>query len=259
MIRLGLLGRPVAHSLSPVLHVAAGASVGRDVRYDLFDVAPGALDAWLAVDRGLTGFNVTAPHKAAIGAWVAERGAAARRLGVVNTVVCGASAQGFNTDLYGFARALGDPPDGPAVVLGAGGAARAVVAALADAGVEAITLAARRPGQSRGLFDALGIDGRAVPLEPSVIADAALIVDAIGPPAARWIARLPFDRARRGCRFIALAYGASAEGVVAAAARAGCRAEDGLAMLAWQGIAAFERWTGVAPDPAAVLGALRAV
>lgn len=259
MIRLGLLGHPVAHSRSPALHAAAAASTGLDVRYDLFDVSPLGLPAWLAADHGLVGFNVTAPHKEAVGRWVQRLGPAARRLGVVNTVGCGAAPIGWNTDLYGFRQALGEPPDGPAVVLGAGGAARAVIAGLADAGVTAITVAARSVEQARAALDRLGITGRAVTFAPGVVADAALVIDAVGGAGRAAVAGLPFARARASCRVMCLAYGAGAAPVIAAAARAGCRAEDGLAMLAWQGVAAFERWTGRRADPAAVLGALRAV
>lgn len=259
MIRLGLLGHPVSHSLSPILHAAAAESVGLTVRYDLFDVHPETLPRWLNNSADLAGFNVTAPHKAAVGAWVRRRGPVATRLGVVNTVCCGLVPVGFNTDLYGFAQALGDPPDGPAVVIGAGGAARAVVAALADAGVDDLRICARRPAQCELLLDQLGLAGRVLPWAPNAIDDAGLIIDAIGAPAADCVARLPFDSARPGCRVMALAYGASAAPVVAAARAAGCRAEDGLAMLAWQGIAAFERWTGRRPDPSAVLAALQVV
>ena len=258
-ISLGLVGHPVARSLSPVLHAAAAGSVGIDATYALFDVAPAALPAWLAdLPAGLTGFNVTAPHKQAVGEWVVEHGPAAQRLGVVNTVRCGARPSGWNTDLFGFACALGEPPDGPAVVLGAGGAARAVVAALQDAGVSDIRIAARRPAQGQAILDRLGVPGTAHPLDPDLIADAGLVVDAIGPAAVDWLAALPYERTRAGARFISLSYAPSMRPVFDVVRQAERRAQDGLSMLGWQGVAAFEHWTGHRPDPRAVFLALRA-
>lgn len=262
VVRLGLLGHPVRHSLSPVLHAAAARSVGLRVDYQLFDVAPADLPDWLATaSRACAGFNVTAPHKLAVGAWVARRGPAARRLGAVNTVVCGPASSGWNTDLFGFAQALGAAPAGRAVVLGAGGAARAVVAALHDAGAQAIEVLARRLHQAQALIDTVGVPARIGDLAtaPERIAGAALVVDAIGPQALPFLLGLPFATTRPDARVISLAYGAPVAPLLSAVRAAGRAAEDGLGMLAWQGIAAFERWTGARPDPEAVLAALRAV
>lgn len=257
--RLGLIGHPVAQSLSPVLHAAAARSVGIDATYALFDVAPDALPDWLAqLPEGLAGFNVTAPHKQAVGDWVVEMGPAAQRLGVVNTVCCGARPSGWNTDLFGFACALGEPPEGPAVVLGAGGAARAVVAALQDAGVSEIRIGARRPAQGQAILDRLGVSGSAQPLTHGVIDGAGLVVDAIGPAAVDWLTALPFARTRVRALFISLSYAPSMRRALDAARQADRSAQDGLSMLGWQGIAAFERWTGHRPDPQVVFTALRA-
>ena len=86
-LALGLVGHPTHHSLSPRLQQACAASVGVSLTYRLFDVPPAGLAAWLAGPaRELDGFNVTAPHKAAVAAWVARQGPEAARLGAVNTV-----------------------------------------------------------------------------------------------------------------------------------------------------------------------------
>lgn len=263
-IRLGLVGHPVTQSRSPVLHAAAAASVGVEATYALFDVPPAELPTWLAAPpEGLAGFNVTAPHKHAVGAWVARTGPVAQRLGVVNTVCCpgttdGPGPSGYNTDLFGFACALGEPPDGPAVVLGAGGAARAVVAALHDAGVSDIRIGARRTAQGQALLDHLRVPGSARALSAELIVDAGLVIDAIGPAAADWLARLPFAQTRHQARFMSLSYAPAMRRVLLAARAVDRGAQDGLRMLGWQGIAAFERWTGQRPEPKAVFAALAA-
>lgn len=258
-LRAGLIGHPVAHSLSPHLHRAAGASCGVDVDYRLYDTAPGAVISTLNALRaaGLDGVNVTAPHKAAAAEWVDALTPAARAVGVVNTIVFdgpGGRTLGDNTDVEGFARAVGPLPGPRAVVLGAGGAARAVVRALLDAGAE-VMVANRTVERAAALCD--GLDGaRPVPLSAasSEMAGADLLVDAISTPLVA--AALPFDALAPGARVVTLRYGRSVDSLRAAIA--GRRPlTDGLPMLAWQGIAAFERWIDRAPVPAAVFEALR--
>lgn len=260
-LRLGLLGHPVTHSLSPVLHAAAARSVGTTVDYQLFDIAPADLPAWLATaPTALAGFNVTAPHKLAVQQWVAAHGPAAARLGAVNTVTCGLRPTGWNTDLFGFSEALGSIPDGPVVVLGGGGAARAVVAALHDRGVRDLYVLTRRLAQGQALLARLGGVGQADTLKfaGARMREASLVIDAIGPAALDWLVDLPFATTRPDARIITLAYGDRITPLLNAIRAADRCAEDGLAMLGWQGIAAFEHWTGLRPDPVAVHAALRA-
>jgi len=256
VIRLGLVGHPVAHSLSPVLQRACGAACGIDLCYDLFDVAPDALAAWLAGPaQHLDGFNVTAPHKQAVFARLTHVAPEARRLGAVNTVRrAGGIVWGHNTDLIGFTRFLGDAVPPTALVLGAGGAARAVVAALGAAGVRPVVLA-RHPQQARDLLASLQVDGTAAPwLEAGDhLRSAVLVVEATGAAAA---VALPWHHLPPDARVLALAYGTAAHPLVAAVQAAGRRVEDGLAMLAWQGLAAFHHWTGCAIEPHVAFAAL---
>ncbi len=162
-----LLGHPVAHSLSPAMHNAAFAALGLPHRYETRDVAADRLgDAVEALRRDdVLGANVTIPHKEAALRLVDELADEARRIGAVNTILRRSSRLvGDNTDGYGFARALqaiGVDVTGKAVlILGAGGAARACIAALAAA--RAVTIAARVPGRATALA-AAGTNTRAVP------------------------------------------------------------------------------------------------
>ena len=139
----GVMGWPVAHSLSPVLHGHWLETLGIDGAYVPLPVAPEDFAQVVAAlpKMGFRGANVTVPHKEAALAAVDEADALARRIGAVNTIIVGEDGRlfGTNTDGFGFLENLKDgapgwnPPAGPAVVLGAGGAARAVIVALIDA------------------------------------------------------------------------------------------------------------------------------
>ena len=144
MIRAGVMGWPVAHSLSPRLHGYWLARHGIDGRYDALEVAPKGLDERLAglAREGLAGINLTVPHKQAALGHMTSLSPTAEAIGAVNTVVVGddGALAGDNTDAFGFLENLrqGAPtwsaPSGPAVVIGAGGAARAVCHGLLAAG-----------------------------------------------------------------------------------------------------------------------------
>ncbi|MCB9543574.1 MAG: shikimate dehydrogenase [Myxococcales bacterium] len=241
-----------------MLHRAAGQSCGVEVDYGLFDVPPSAVEARLAALReaGLAGVNVTAPHKLAAARFAEVLTPAARAVGVCNTLVFGEAVVGDNTDVEGFARALGPLPGPRAVVFGAGGAARAVVRALLDDGIEQVVVANRSVARAESLRDAFADRRIAVaPGDPRAALDGAdLLVDCLPAPAA--LTALPFGRLAADARIVTLRYGSTAEPLRRAV---GDRRpfDDGLAMLGWQGIAAFTRWTGRIPAPEAVLAALR--
>src|SRR5437660_11352825 len=155
----GLLGWPVAHSRSPVIHNHWLAQYGIPGRYVLFPVPPEKLEAAVRgiAALGLRGCNVTTPHKQAIFPLLDRVDDPARKLGAVNTVVVekDGTLTGFNNDGNGFSQSLRDanpqgrPDSGPIVVLGAGGAARAVVASLAAQGAKEIRLANRTLDQAK--------------------------------------------------------------------------------------------------------------
>jgi len=162
----GLLGWPVAHSRSPVIHNHWLAQHGIPGRYVLFPVPPEKLEAAVRgiAALGLRGCNVTTPHKQAIFPLLDRVDDLARRIGAVNTVVVekDGSLTGFNNDGNGFIQSLRDvaptwtPASGPILVLGAGGAARAVVASLAAQGATEIRIANRTLEKSQEIADAVG-------------------------------------------------------------------------------------------------------
>lgn len=260
-LRAALIGHPVAHSLSPTLHRAAGAACGIPVDYGLVDVEPGAVVA--AVGRlradGLHGINITAPHKAeALGA-VDRLTPAAEAIGVVNTLVFGPDGVlGDNTDGPGFGATLGAAEGERAIVLGAGGAARAVVWALLQAGCGRIDLLNRTPRRAEALCASLA-DGRLHPgplaAAPALMTDADRLVDTL-PGGAAVDLGLPFAALPAHARIHTLDYGQRADPLRRAVADRR-PFEDGLAMLAWQGVFAFARWTGTTPAIRPVLDALK--
>src|SRR5690349_5716286 len=169
----GLLGWPVAHSRSPVIHNHWLAQHGIAGRYVLFPVPPEKLEAavrGMAV-LGLRGCNVTTPHKQAIFPLLDRVDDLARRIGAVNTVVVekDGTLTGFNNDGNGFIQSLRDadpewaPDRGPILVLGAGGAARAVVASLAAQGAKEIRVTNRTRDKAQEIADAVGPAVKVVP------------------------------------------------------------------------------------------------
>lgn len=259
---LGLLGHPVAHSRSPAIHTAALEALGADAVYLAFDVAPEALADAVGGLRalGVLGLNVTVPHKQRIVGLLDEVDAAAGRIGAVNCVwVEGGRWIGTNTDAPGLARSLEDASvtlDGRApLVLGAGGAARASVVGLADAGCAPGVVAARRLEAAREV--ARLADGwRAIALRNAgalraEAARAGLLVQAtsatMGEGAEAFAAALPIDALPDAAAVVDLVYAPLETAVLAAARARGLTCVDGLGMLVWQAALALERWLGERP------------
>src|SRR3954449_8966335 len=160
--RLGVVGYPIEHSISPALHQAALDRLGIDARYERWSVAPADLAAWVAGLRApdVLGANVTIPHKETIMPLLDGLDGSAREIGAVNTVLKqDGRLIGANTDAAGFGRALADagyaPVSGHAVMLGAGGAARAVGHALLAAGVRRLAIFNRDVARAQALARAL--------------------------------------------------------------------------------------------------------
>jgi len=257
VLRLALLGHPVGHSLSPALHQAAGAACGLEVDYQLLDTPPHLLDATMARlrDAGYRGYNITAPHKQAVHARVHTLTDAAEAVGAVNTVVLSnGQALGDNTDVAGLRQALtaANAPEGHAVVIGTGGTARAAIHVLRTTGRD-FAVHGRDRAKARELHHRAG--------DWSELSDAlrgvSLVVLCLARAAAPALARLPFDATAPDALVFDVNYGVAARPVAEAVVRAGRRGEDGLRMLAWQGLAAFERWTGLASRAEPVLEAVR--
>lgn len=254
----GVLGDPVAHSRSPAMHDAAFAVLGLPHRYFAFHVAAAALPAALAGARalGLGGLNLTVPHKQAAVAMMDVLAPEAARIGAVNTVCLeGRRLVGHNTDGVGFLAGVRELPGGTpasAVVLGAGGAARAVVDALVhEARAEVVWVSRSPTALPSGPWRAVGYE--ALPL---VMTGADLLVNATtvgmkGGPMA-FPAPVPVERLPTGARVVDLVYPAPSDGLVALAMARGLAAQDGVPMLLWQGVRALEEWLAMSLPPAVV-------
>jgi shikimate dehydrogenase len=241
----GVLGYPVAHSRSPAMHNAAFRALGLDWRYQHLPVPPRLFDETVRAlpGSGFRGANVTIPHKLAALAVADRAGEEARAIGAANTLTFADGAiAADNTDAGGFLAALGDSPRGQrALVLGAGGAARAVVWALADAGAADVAIWNRTPERAVELAEAFGARAVAAP-EPAELVVNTTAVGLHGD------AGLPLERLEPPRTAVELVYRAEGETPFAAwASRAGARVVDGLEVLVRQGALSFRRWTGQDP------------
>jgi shikimate dehydrogenase len=254
--RVGLIGDPVEHSLSPAFQQAAFDATGLGWRYELWPTAAAAVPARVArlASGDMRGANVTVPHKEAVFELLAVTTELARRVGAVNTIVRdGARLWGDNTDVPGFLAPLKvrgfDFERCQAVVLGAGGAARRGVFSLLDAGVRRVTVVNRSVERANAL--AVSLADPRIDVAPTMNAhisatSATLLVNATS---LGWSgAALPCNPAT----FAALPAGALAYDLtyrdtpfLRAAAQAGVATLDGLPMLVEQGACSFELWTGL--------------
>ena len=255
----GVAGWPVGHSRSPRLHGHWLRRYGIDGLYAPFSVPPEAFATAVRglAAAGLAGLNVTVPHKAAACALCDRLDGTAKRLGAANTLIFGPDGdiEGRNTDAYGFAEALkagapGAAGGGSAVVLGAGGAARAVVLALRTMGYGPVRIANRTAAHAEAAAAALGPGVETVPWREraAALAGAALLVNATslgmaGQPALD----LPLDDLPPEATVSDIVYAPLETPLLAAARRHGCRAVDGLGMLLHQGRPGFRAWFGVDP------------
>lgn len=255
-------GDPVDHSASPALHNAAFAALGIDAIFLAMQVPADRLADAVAGARALRplGLSVTVPHKRAIAGLVDALAPPADRIGAVNCIEVrdDGGLIGHNTDAGGFADAVGDVRGARAVVLGAGGAARAVAAGLADAGAADVTVIARRPDR---------VDWTAA--RPWTAAELARLA----PAADLWVdctsaalsadresavpAPVPVDALAAHATVASLVYH-RVPALLAAARARGLRTVDGRAMLLHQGARALRIWTGRQPPLDAMRAALDA-
>jgi shikimate dehydrogenase len=272
----GVIGDPVTHSLSPVVHNAAFAALGLDWVYVAFEVADGNAPAAVQGMRSLRmgGLNVTMPHKQAVIGTVDRLTPTAERLQSVNTISWrGNQLVGDSTDGAGFVDALRhdegfDPRGRRAVVLGAGGAARAVVHALANAGAAHVTVLNRTPERAvaaAALAPPGIVDSGAIESAGDALADADIVVNAtpIGMAGTADADGLPVDpeSLRAGQVVVDLVYHPLRTALLDAARERGCIAVTGLGTLIHQAAHAFRQWTGEDPPlevmSAAAMAALR--
>jgi shikimate dehydrogenase len=267
--RAFVVGHPIAHSRSPLIHGHWLAEHGIPGSYERLDVAPAAFPDFVRglPDSGFRGGNVTIPHKEEAFRLVDQLTLRAEKIGAVNTLVVEADGRirGDNTDAPGFCahldQTLGERwparAGGTALVLGAGGAARAIVVGLAERGVRRIRVANRTPARAEavaalapGIAEALAWDDL-----PAALAEAGLLVNTTSlgmkgqPPLAIDLAPMP-----AGAAVADIVYAPLETDLLAAARHRGLAAVDGLGMLLHQAVPGFEAWFGLRP---AVTPALR--
>ena len=264
MPRLAVIGHPVAHSRSPAMQTAALAALGlgEEWSYAAIDVAPDEFEARVRAlpEEGFAGANVTVPHKHAALAVADAPSDVAREIGAANTLVFAAGGIGaHNTDADGFLRSLPSSPAGRrALVLGAGGAARAIVWALVREGTE-VEVWNRTPERAEALCAELGgtsvvAPGNSAPGAPVPLPDQAdygLIVNtsAAGLHGEDPFSQLPLDRDRFavGQAVVDMVYGGTPSPLLAAAEAAGAETVDGLEILVQQGALSLQIWTTLEP------------
>ena len=262
---VGVIGDPVEHSRSPQMHNAAFAKAGLDYVYVPFHVRPDDLMDAIAGFRAINvvGINVTLPHKQAVIPSLTSISREAELIGAVNTLSFNdGEIQGDNTDAPGVLRALEEnenmsvPVGEDVVVLGAGGAARAVVVALALAGVASITIANRTVEKAIALAEEMA-EKTDVPMHgmgltdaqlPDAVHQSSLLVNtATTSMDANHPLLISADWLQQRTIVYDIVYTPPVTPLMQAANERGCRTLGGIGMLVHQGAIAFEKWTGVAP------------
>lgn len=268
----GVIGCPIAHSRSPLLHRHWLSTYGIAGHYMPMHVEPEDLKSVVRMmpRMGFVGANVTIPHKQAIMEIADKVTDRAKLMGAANTLIFREDGVivADNTDGYGFITNLHDgapnwdPGSGPATVFGAGGASRAVVASLVEAGVPEIRLTNRTRDRAEELAQTFGKKIKVIDWVQAgnIIEDAALVVNttSLGMVGQRAL-RVPLDGLQAGTVITDLVYTPLKTDLLLAAEAAGCTVVDGLGMLLHQAVPGFERWFGQRPevDEAARAAALK--
>ena len=258
---LGIIGFPIGHSISPRFQQAALDSLTIGAQYQAYEVDPGDVGSFVASLRSdeVTGINVTVPHKEAVMPFLDEIDEWAAEAGAVNTIVNrSGQLSGFNTDGYGFLRALResgefDPAGKTALILGAGGSARGVVQALLRADIGSLAIANRTLARAETLADlanSRGVAAQPMSLPSSELGEAASSADLIvnctslgmrhGPDEAA--SPLSGDEIPSTALVYDLVYNPMLTPLLRAAERAGAKTLGGISMLVYQGAASFEIW-----------------
>ena len=257
----GVMGWPVGHSRSPMLHGYWLQRYGLPGAYVLLPVQPDRLPAALRglPALGFAGCNVTIPHKVAAMELVDRVDPVARRIGAINTIVVEADGtlSGYNNDGFGYVQSLRDAQAdwradaGPVLVLGAGGAARAIVASLIDAGARDVRICNRTPARAEAIAKAIGGSITVLPWEQrhQAIGDVALLVNTTSqgmsgqPPLDLDLGALAPETLVSDAIYLPLV-----TPLLAAARARGNRTVNGLGMLLNQARPAFKAWFGVMPE-----------
>ncbi|KAB7708703.1 shikimate dehydrogenase [Bacillus aerolatus] len=258
----GVIGDPIAHSMSPVMHNDAFAQLDIDGAYHPFHVKADDLAAAVHGMKaiGVEGFNVTIPHKAAIIPLLDHVDPLARAIGAVNTVVReNGSWTGYNTDGAGFVRGLQEAYGGPleekrVLVIGAGGAARAIYYTLASEKVSRIDIANRTLEKAASLAESCPypITGAVLTTEEAEkqLGEYDIIIQTTSIGMSPLIEECPvsMENVKQGAFVSDIIYNPLETKLLNEAKKRGARIQSGLKMFVYQGALAFEKWTGTAPD-----------
>jgi shikimate dehydrogenase len=256
----GIIGDPIEHTMSPVMHNAAFKALGLDYAYLPFRVRPEELKNAIAGLKalGIAGLNVTIPHKVAVIPLLDEMDMLAGKMGAVNTIVNkGGKLTGYNTDAPGFLQALRskaiEPDNKKMVILGAGGAAKGICFVLAEAGANLVILnrtlsRAEELASQMGKFYSKGIKAMALDeanLEKALDgADVLVNTTSVGIMPDVDLTPVPAGLLKPGITVFDIVYNPLETRLLREAKAAGARTIDGLDMLVWQGALALEMWTG---------------
>ncbi|EBA14133.1 shikimate dehydrogenase [Roseobacter sp. CCS2] len=270
--RAAVIGNPISHSLSPKLHSYWLNRYEIEGEYTALKVTEDALEMTLRSlpDQGFIGANVTIPHKVSVMQFADQITDRATLIGAANTLIFKDDGRIFadNTDGYGFVANLRqgapdwDPKAGPAAIFGAGGAARAIIVALADAGVPQIILANRTRAKAEALRADFGARVSVVDWVQAdqMLEDANTVINttSLGMTGAQEF-KVSVDALSSEATVTDIVYTPLQTPFLIAAAEKGCTTVDGLGMLLHQGVPGFERWFGRRPEVddatrAAVLG-----
>ena len=261
--RLGIIGYPIGHSISPIFQQAGLDHLGIDATYEKWEVTPERVGDFVAGLRapGTLGINITVPHKQAVIPFLDEVDEWATAAGAVNTIVNrDGRLTGHNTDGPGFLQALlvetGYSPDGTrALILGAGGAARGILLALVRGGVDSLVIANRtfeRAETLAQLASENGVKSEAIPLAGDALTEAAASANLIVNCTTMGMSHgpdehgSPISAAQIPATAIVndVVYTPLLTPILKEAAVAGATALGGLHMLVYQGVLSFQMWTG---------------
>lgn len=260
---LGVIGDPIAHSLSPVIHNGWLRDMGFNAVYEAMRVPEGELPSALKTleKRDCLGLNVTLPHKAEALRCASEASDTAQQIGAANTLTFlgGGAWRADNTDVPGFLEALGalDPEQDRAIVLGAGGSARAIVHALSVCGIE-LSILNRTRAKAATLaeeFGSVGTKSDSIDQYKEYLESATIVINTTSMGHDGSVLDLPDGKERT---FFDISYGKISAPQLDHAAARGWQVKDGLTMLVAQAAFSFEIWFGEMPDLEAALKRCRA-
>jgi len=256
----GIIGDPIEHTMSPVMHNAAFRKLGLDYVYLAFHVRQEELDKAVAGMRALNirGLNVTIPHKVAIIPFLDKLDPLAEKIGAINTIVNeGGLLTGYNTDATGFLQALLErgikPREKKVIILGAGGAARAISFILAERDASLVILnrySARAEDLARRIAQFFSEEVKSLALNKEnlkiALASADILINTTSAGMEPDVDKtpVPAELLKKGLIVFDIVYNPVKTRLLREAETAGAQTINGLDMLVWQGALAFEKWTG---------------